>query len=124
MPLFIFLAIIGVTVVTTLMAPFLWGNHQDALEVASSAPVDLLARKDAALAALKDLEFDYRTRKLSLEDYEELRAIYRVEAAEVLKAMDQGAAPPADLDALIDAEVAAWRTRRARREEETAHETA
>jgi hypothetical protein len=105
------------------MAPFLWGNHQDALEVASSVPVDLLARKDAALAALKDLEFDYRTRKLSPEDYEELRAIYRVEAAEVLKAMDQGAAPPRDLDALIDAEVAAWRARQAQREE-TAHETA
>lgn len=123
MPLFIFLVIIGVAVVTILMAPLLWGNHQDALEVAPSGPVDLLARKDAALAALKDLEFDYRTRKLSPEDYEELRAIYRLEAAEVLKAMDQGATPPRDLDALIDAEVAAWRTRQAQGEE-AAHETA
>jgi len=123
MLLFMFLVIIGVGVVTIVMAPFLWGNHQDALEVVSSASVDLRARKDAALAALKDLEFDYRTRKLSAEDYEELRAIYRVEAAEVLKAMDQGATPPRDLDALIDAEVAAWRTRQAQREE-AAHETA
>ena len=120
---FFFLVVIGSGVVTLIMAPFLWGNHQDALEIASSASVDLRARKDAALTALKDLEFDYRTRKLSAEDYEELRAIYRVEAAEVLKAMDQGAKLPWDLDALIDAEVAAWRTRRAQREE-TAHETA
>ena len=122
MLLIMFLAIIGIGVVTILMAPFLWGNHQDTLEVSSSAPVDLWARKDAALAALKDLEFDYRTRKLSAEDYEELRAIYRVEAAEVLKALDQGAAPPRDLDALIDTEVAAWRTRRAKREG-VVHET-
>ena len=118
-----FLAIIGVTAVTFVMAPFLWGNHRDALTVAPSAPSDLQARKEAALAALKDLEFDYRTRKLSAGDYEELRAIYRVEAAEVLKAMDQGAAPPRDLDALIDAEVAVWRARR-RQREEAAHETA
>ncbi len=107
---------IGVGVVALVMAPFLWGTHQDALEVASSIPVDLLARKEAALSALKDLEFDYRTRKLSAEDYEDLRAIYRVEAAEVLKAMDQGTTPPRDLNALIDAEVAAWRTRHQRRE--------
>ena len=125
MPLFMLLAIIGVAVVTILMAPFLWGDHQDALEVASSAPVDLLARKNAALAALKDLEFDYRTRKLSPEDYKELRAVYRLEAAEALKALDQGGTPSSDVDALdtlIDAEVAAWRTRQAQREE-TAHET-
>lgn len=116
MLVFVFLVLIGSGVVTLLMAPFLWGEHQDALEVAPSAPVDLLARKEAAYSALKELEFDYRTRKLSPEDYEELRAIYRIEAAEVLKAMDQGAAPPRDLDALIDAEVAAWRERGAGRE--------
>lgn len=123
MLLFVFLVIIGVGVVTILMAPFLWGTHQDALLVAPSASVDLRARKEAALAALKDLEFDYRTRKLSAEDYEELRAIYRMEAAEVLKAMDQGATPPRDLDALMDAEVAAWRARQAQGEE-AVHEAA
>ncbi len=116
MLVFGFLVLIGSGVVTLLMAPFLWGQHSDALEVAPSAPSDLLARKEAAFSALKELEFDYRTRKLSPEDYEELRAVYRVEAAEVLKALDQGATPSRDLDALIDAEVAAWRTRRAERE--------
>lgn len=120
---FFFLVLIGSGVVTVIMAPFLWGQHTDALEVAPTAPSDLLARKEAAYSALKELEFDYRTRKLSQEDYEELRAIYRIEAAEVLKAMDQSAATPRDLDALIDAEVAAWRERGAKREG-VAHETA
>ena len=120
---FFFLVLIGSGVVTVLMAPFLWGRHGDALEVAPEAPSDLLARKEAAYSALKELEFDYRTRKLSQEDYEELRAVYRVEAAEALKAMDQGATPPRDLDALIDAEVAAWRARRVN-QEGAVHETA
>ena len=115
MLVFVFLVLIGVGVVTLIMAPFLWGEHRDALEVAPSGPSNLLARKEAAYSALKELEFDYRTRKLSPEDYEELRAVYRLEAAEVLKAMDQASAPPRDLDALIDAEVAAWRGRRAKR---------
>lgn len=123
MLVFIFLVLIGSGVVTLLMAPFLWGQQTDALEVVPAGPSDLLARKEAAYSALKELEFDYRTRKLSPEDYEELRAVYRVEAAEVLKTMDQGTTPPHDLDALIDAEVAAWRTRRAKREG-AIHETA
>ncbi len=112
---FLFLVLIGSGVVTVIMAPFLWGQHADALEVAPTEPADLLARKEAAFSALKELEFDYRTRKLSPEDYEELRAVYRVEAAEVLKTMDQGTAAPPDL--------AAWRTRRAKREG-TIHGTA
>lgn len=114
MLVFFFLVVIGSGVVTILMAPFLWGQHADALVVSPSGPSDLQVRKEAAYSALKELEFDFRTRKLSPEDYEELRAVYRVEAAEVLKAMDQGATPPHDLDALIDAEVAAWRTGRAK----------
>lgn len=123
MLIFIFLVLIGSAVVTLLMAPFLWGRHDDALEVIPTGPSDLLARKEATFSALKELEFDYRTRKLSPEDYEELRTVYRLEAAEILKAMDQGPASPRDLDALIDAEVNAWRTRRPR-QEGAVHETA
>jgi len=48
---------------------------------------------------------------------------FALEAAEILKAMDQGPASPRDLDALIDAEVAAWRTRRPS-QEGAVHETA
>lgn len=123
MLIFIFLVLIGSAVVTLLMAPFLWGRHDDALEVIPTGPSDLLARKEATFSALKELEFDYRTRKLSPEDYEELRTVYRLEAAEILKAMDQGPASTRDLDALIDAEVNAWRTRQPR-QEGAVHETA
>ncbi len=123
MLVFLFLVLIGSAVMTLLMAPFLWGRHDDALEVIPTGPSDLLARKEATFSALKELEFDYRTRKLSPEDYEELRTVYRLEAAEILKAMDQGPASTRDLDALIDAEVNAWRTRQPR-QEGAVHETA
>ena len=44
--------------------------------------------RDRALAALKELEFDHRTGKLSDEDYRELVGPLRREAAEALRALD------------------------------------
>ena len=94
---------------------------QEQLDSRNQQDLDALRRqveseRSQREAALKELEFDYRTRKLSEEDYQELRAVYRVEAAEVLKALDQGSAAPGDLEALIDAEIAAWRSRRTKQE--------
>lgn len=45
-----------------------------------------LARRDTALAALKEIEFDRATGKLSDEDYERLRTKYTTEALEALRA--------------------------------------
>jgi hypothetical protein len=47
----------------------------------------LLERRDRALAALKELEFDHRTGKVSDEDYRMLVGPLRAEAAETLKAL-------------------------------------
>ena len=44
--------------------------------------------RDRALAALKELEFDHRTGKISDEDYRELVGPLRRRAAEALKALD------------------------------------
>ncbi len=49
---------------------------------------DLYHRKESAYAALKELEFDYRTGKLSEDDYRELEAKYRTEGLEVLEAIE------------------------------------
>jgi hypothetical protein len=45
-------------------------------------------RKESAYAALKELEFDYRTGKLSEADYHELEAKYRTEGLEVLQQIE------------------------------------
>jgi hypothetical protein len=44
--------------------------------------------RDRALAALKELEFDHRTGKISDADYRELVAPLRRQAAEALRALD------------------------------------
>jgi len=50
---------------------------------------ELNARKESLLSAIKDIEFDYGLGKLSREDYEDLNSRYKVEAADVLKKMDE-----------------------------------
>jgi len=49
----------------------------------------LLSRKDSIYTALKDIEFDYTTGKLSEEDYGALREKFTAEAADVLKEIDE-----------------------------------
>src|SRR3990170_4535725 len=81
----------------------------------------LLRRTDAAsaemaLAAIRELEFDYATGKISPEDYAVLRARYEAKA---LEAITQTAATPAaevdgggrDLEALLEEEIAAARSK-------------
>src|SRR5260221_6499776 len=48
----------------------------------------LLARRDRALAALKEIDFDRATGKLADDDYELLKAQFTAEALEALKAVD------------------------------------
>jgi hypothetical protein len=49
---------------------------------------DLLAERDAAYAAIKELEFEYHLGNLSRQDYEDLRARYRQRAADILRRLD------------------------------------
>ncbi len=58
----------------------------------SDAEVDPSARRrDQALAALREIEFDQATGKLSDEDYARLQAKYSAEAVEALRAADASA---------------------------------
>jgi hypothetical protein len=50
--------------------------------------LDLAEERDRALAALKELEFDHRTGKISDEDYRALVGPLRSRAAEALRALD------------------------------------
>jgi hypothetical protein len=53
--------------------------------------LELAEVRDRALAALKELEFDHRTGKVSDEDYRALIGTLRRDAAEALRALDRGA---------------------------------
>ena len=56
--------------------------------------LELAEERDRALAALKELEFDHRTGKISDEDYRELVGPLRRRAAEALRALEPAAKPP------------------------------
>lgn len=49
----------------------------------------LQRRRDRALAALREIEFDKATGKLSDDDYTRLQAKYQTEALEALRAVDE-----------------------------------
>jgi len=61
----------------------------------------LAARRDRALAALKEIDFDKATGKLSDEDYERMKSQFTAEALEAIEAADAAKAPAADVEALI-----------------------
>ena len=56
----------------------------------SSSVIRLLEERDRALAALKELEFDHRTGKVSDDDYRELVGPLRRQAADALRALETG----------------------------------
>lgn len=62
--------------------------------VASNAIELLVAQRDAAYQAIRDLDFDFQLGKLSATDYESLRERQKSQAATVLQKIDAlGAAP-------------------------------
>jgi hypothetical protein len=56
--------------------------------------IALAEERDRALAALKELEFDHRTGKVSDEDYRALVGPLRRRAAEALRALERQQAQP------------------------------
>ena len=62
--------------------------------------LELAEQRDRALAALKELEFDHRTGKVSDEDYRALVGPLRREAAEALRALE----PRAEATARVKAD--------------------
>ena len=57
-------------------------------DTAERRRLSLAEERDRALAALKELEFDHRTGKVSDDDYRQLVGPLRRRAAEALRALD------------------------------------
>jgi hypothetical protein len=86
-------ALVAVAAVVLAALPFLRDpspaadrlERQDELE---RRTLELAEERDRALAALKELEFDHRTGKVSDEDYRRLVGPLRVRAAQTLRALE------------------------------------
>jgi hypothetical protein len=63
-------------------------DRLDALGPVERRRIALLEQRDQALAALKELELDHRTGKISDEDYREQVGPMRRRAAEALRALE------------------------------------
>jgi hypothetical protein len=86
-------AVLAVACVLLVARPFLRDpapkdDRLDVPEPQEEMRVALAEERDRALSALKELEFDHRTGKISDEDYRELVGPLRRGAAEALKALD------------------------------------
>jgi len=92
-------AVLGIVAVVFVARPFLRDASTSGDPDVGPVSAEQLERlraaedRDRALAALKELEFDHRTGKISDTDYRELIGPLRREAAEALRALDR----PADV---------------------------
>ena len=98
-------ALLAVACVVFVARPFLREPHVPAERDRLDEPgtlerrrLELAEERDRALTALKELEFDHRTGKISDDDYRELVGPLRQRAAEMLRALElraRGAEAPA-----------------------------
>ena len=89
---YIFGAIMAVLVAAVIFAPLIEGRWREGKGGESASD-----RKDAAISALRELEFEYQTGKVSEEDYATLRSRYAREALEARnelgETVDSGSCP-------------------------------
>ncbi len=89
---------IALAVVIFITLPFLLppgSFRRERVADASAELQDLMAEKESIYAAIQELEFDYKSGKLSPEDHAGLRARQEERAARVLQHIDALQAPPA-----------------------------
>lgn len=70
---------------------------------------ELISRKDGVLKAIKDMEFDYHTGKLSQEDYERFDARLRRQAIAYIQQIEKLAPTPSISDDELEAEISRHR---------------
>ena len=83
-------ALLAVAAVWFVARPFLVRGDEEPPVEPPPERLTLEEERDRALAALKELEFDHRTGKVSDEDYRSLVGELRRQAADALKALDPG----------------------------------
>jgi hypothetical protein len=86
-------AVLAVAAVVLVAAPFLRdpAGRDDVLDrrgALDERQLELSEERDRALLALRELEFDHRTGKISDEDYRALVGEYRRRAAAALRALE------------------------------------
>jgi hypothetical protein len=100
-------AVVGVAALYLVLQPLLAPRAPKAAVFEPLDPEE--TPKGVALAALKEIEFDKETGKLSEQDYESLKAKYTSRALEALRA-EKSAMEAGDVEAMIAARVRSLRS--------------
>ena len=106
----IVIALVVVVVIAFVAYP-LFTATKEQITPTTDALDSLIAQRDSAYDAIRDLDFDYQMGKLSQSDYELLRDKYKARAARALQQIDQIAGRDG-AEARIEEEVARLRQRR------------
>ncbi len=123
--IFIFIIAIGASIFITL--PFFRKrlSEEKSQGANSSDPIEeklrnLNSEKESLYSALKEIDFDFSTGKLSKEDYDELEKRYKAEAVFILKEIDniKGKTNAPNLDEEIEKEIRAIQEAKLTDEEE------
>ena len=87
--IFIISIVISLFIVYPVLRKYLWDNEIE-LKSPFADPnyTSLLREKDLILNEIKDIDLDYGLEKLNENDYKELRQIYRIKAADIIKKID------------------------------------
>lgn len=94
---------IAMVVVAFVAAPFflLTGRSSEVAPKNPDAPEvlrDLLAEKETIYAAIQELDFDFKSGKLSAEDHQTLRRRHEAQAAAVLQRIDEMQGKPGEAE--------------------------
>jgi Double zinc ribbon len=92
-------ALVGLLALFVVLRPLIWPAPP--LEPVFEPLEQEETPRGVALLALKEIEFDKETGKLSEEDYRFLKEKYTVQALEALRAEEGAAVAPDDVEALI-----------------------
>ncbi len=94
-------ALLAVVCVVVVALPFLRelepvSDTLDEVDVGAQRHMELIEARDRSLAALKELEFDHRTGKISDPDYRESVGPLRAQVAQALRALDAAGREPGE----------------------------
>ncbi|MCS7222320.1 MAG: zinc ribbon domain-containing protein [Anaerolineae bacterium] len=105
----ILIALLMAAIAVVIVAwPIVHSRSRSLMNGGENDPVlgELMLRREALLAAIKDLEFDHAVGKIEEEDFQALNAQLRAEAIEVLKELDWHLGTQTKLEVQLEQELA------------------
>ena len=103
--------LLAVGALAYVLLPLLVGTPARVVRRPSRLPLQAAGGAEDAVVALREIEFDRATGKLSEADYAELKARYPARALAAMRARGDGGAEPESAEDLVEATVLAYRAR-------------